>query len=395
MLIFGYHVAKTGGTTVMHHIIDHLGEDAYFGYGNHTSVERFFNQQPFWEELSPEQREPVRFVYGHHVKERALACAGTNDVALFSVIREPFSHFVSQFKYRSSMLLNEGRRLTAREFLEKRPKNAVSSQFFKAFPGLKADRDQPFGEEAVFEIMRQFRFLCLTEKLTDQSKEIGDALGIPPISGRYRVSQNTVDLEGIKPEDVYERSPVDFRLYEEVAKRAAGEKSALDYDDALFRERLKGIKKSISRKEAIEDAYNNFALFLRSNGKTASAKLHIALSGKTAPKFDPILNTQDRAHDHDTAFAVARTEFEMGNVYMRHHRPKLARACFEKAISLWPDHLQARIGLGNCLIRLQEYEKAKDVVEYIIEKIDPKNEQALHLMDQFSKGSDKQTAAGA
>lgn len=384
MLIFGYHIAKTGGTTVMHHIIDHLGEEAYFGYGNHTSAERFFNLEPFWEELTPEQRAPVRFVFGHNIKQRALACAGTNDVALFSVVREPFSHFVSQFRYRSAILQNEGRQITAREFLEKRRPNAVSSEFFNTVPGLRADPEQPFTEQSLFEVMSQFRFLCLTEKLTEQSKEIGDALGIPPISGRYRVSQNTVDLEGITPEDVYEQSPMDFRLYEEVAKRASGEKSALDYNDALFRERLRSIKKSTSRKEAIAEAYENFALFLRSHGKSASAKLHIALSAKTAPKFDPILNIRDRVRDHDSAFTVARSEFEMGNVYMRHHRPKLARACYEKAISLWPDHLQARIGLGNSLIRLQEFEKAKAAVEYIIENIDPNNEQALHLMAQFS-----------
>lgn len=384
MLIFGYHVAKTGGTTIMHHIIDHLGEDAFFGYGHHPSAERFFNSQPLWEELPEEQREPIRFVFGHNIKQRALACAGTNDVALFSVVREPYSHFVSQFRYRSAILLNEGRRLNVHEFLEKRAKNAVSSELFNAVPGLRSDPEQPLSEDTLFEVMRQFRFLCLTEKLTEQSKEIGDALGIPPISGRYRVSKNTVDLEGIKPEDVYEHSPLDFRLYEEVAKRAAGEKSAIDYDDALFRRRLKAIKMSTTRKDAILEAYEHFAVFLRSSGKIAAAKLHIALTGKPLAKYRPILELRDRPRDHDTAFVVARSEFEMGNVYMRHQQTQLARACFEKAITLWPDHLQARMGLGHCLVRQNEPQKAKSVVEYIIENIDQNNEQALRFLGQVA-----------
>ena len=42
-MLLAYHIAKTGGTTLLHHLRDELGKDACVTYGLHPGMERFFN----------------------------------------------------------------------------------------------------------------------------------------------------------------------------------------------------------------------------------------------------------------------------------------------------------------------------------------------------------------
>jgi len=380
MLIVGYHVAKTGGTTIMHHVIKHMGEEAYFGYGNHPSSDRFFSDLPLWEELNEDERAPVKFLFGHHVNDRILAGLNAKETALFSVIRDPFTHFVSQYKYHLSVIKGEGREVSARTYLNNWKPNRVSTEFYKFFPHLLSDPETPFGEAALFEILKQFQFLCVTEKLTEQSTAITKELGIPPIEGRHRVSKNEVDLEGITKEEVYEKSPLDLKVYEAVLARANGEDSPLNYDEAAFQKSVGRVDQKFKQKRLVRLAYEALAHFFRVNCIIEAAQLHLALRENNENRFAPIIRSSSNQANLRLRKAIARAEKEKAQVYMRHFYLRMARASFEKAITLNPEYVDAYIGYAQCLVRQKDDGGARKAVLHVLEKLDAQNFGAQQLL---------------
>jgi len=383
MLIVGYHVAKTGGTTVMHHITDHLGDDAFFNYGNHPAADRFFSDKPLWEELSREARAPVRFLFGHHVNDHILADLGGRDAALFSVIRDPYTHFVSQYKYHLSVIKGEGRHVSARKYLDKWLPNRVSSEFYKFFRLLLSDPETPFGIDALYEILKQFRFLCVTEKLTEQSVEITQELGIPPIEGRHRVSKSKVDLEGITAEEVYAKSPIDLQIYHAVLARANGENGPLTFDPETFDQSLKRLNRSMKKAQVIRTAYDRLAQFFRLNDKLEAAQVHLALNETYEKRHVPILRGTPKQRSLVLRKAVARSEYEKAVVFMKHFRFPMASACFEKAITLNPDYADAYVGYAHCLMRLKKNQEAIKAATYVIEQLDSDNIGANKILNDI------------
>jgi len=383
MLIVGYHVAKTGGTTVMHHIVKHMGENAYFGYGNHPATTRFFNNQPLWEELSDEERSPVKFVFGHHVNDRLLVGRSADETALFSVVRDPYAHFVSQYKHHLTTIRGEGRNVGARAYFENWKSNRVAFEFYKFFPALLPKQDMPFEEEALFEILKQFRFLCATEKLTEQSLAITSELGIPQIEGRFRVSKDTVDLEGITPEEVYEKSPLDLKIYKAVLARANGEESPLEYDSVAFEKSLERTTRRYSSNRTVRLAYDALAQFFRANSMLQAAQIHLAVSENNEHRFAPIIRSSPNQRTLANRKMTARAEKEQGVVYLQHFMNPLARACFEKAIALNPAYVDAYVDLARCFIRLKDPEAAMKAVCYVLNNLDANNAGAKMVFEEL------------
>lgn len=381
MLIVGYHVAKTGGTTVMHHIFNHLGEDVYFGYGNHPAQKLFFEGQPLWEELSAEERSQYRFVFGHHVNHRVLACLPDDNAALFTVLRDPYTHFVSQYKYHLSVIRGEGRTVSAREYFETWRANSVSHELFKFFRYLLPDPKVEFSEENLATILRQFRFLCATEKLTEHSVPITKLMGIPPVEGRYRVSRNSADLEGLTPEDVYEKSPIDKRLHQMVldGKGPDSGEGELAYDDALFKESMARLRDDYSQVRHTQAAYKKLARFFQHNDLIEAAQLYLAFNKKADAKYNPILHATPLADRVKQRLCVARAEREKAAVYAAHYRPRLARACLEKAIQLNPGYVDAYVALAHTLRRLNLNEEAAAAARQAL-SLDSENEGANAFM---------------
>ncbi|WP_417459206.1 tetratricopeptide repeat protein [Kordiimonas sp.] len=384
MLIVGYHVAKTGGTTVMHHIFNHLGEDVYFGYGNHPAQKLFFEGQPLWEELSAEERSQYRFVFGHHVNHRVLACLPDDNAALFTVLRDPYTHFVSQYKYHLSVIRGEGRTASAREYFETWRANSVSKELFKFFRRLHPEQQAEFSEEKLAHILRQFRFLCATEKLTEHSAPITRLMDIPPVEGRYRVSKNSADLEGLTPEDVYEKSPIDKRLHQMVlnGKGPDSGDGELAYDDALFKESMARLRADYDQPRHIQSAYKKLAGFFQHNDLIEAAQLYLAFRKKTDPKYAPIMRAAPLPDRMKLRLCVARSEREKAVVYASHNHPRLARACFEKAIQLNPNYVDAYVGLAHTLKRLDLMPQARDAVQHAL-SLDAGNEGAQAFVKAF------------
>lgn len=381
MLIVGYHVAKTGGTTVMHHILNHLGPEAYFGYGQHPASDRFFSGKPLWEELTAEDRKQVRFVFGHHVNDYLLAGLGKEKPALFTVLRDPFTHFVSQYKYHLTVIRGEGQHVGARDYFAKWQENRVSGELCKFFTHLYPEADAPASEAKITHILRQFRFLCATEKLTEHSAPISRELGIPPVEGRYRVSKNEVDLEGLTPEEVYERCLLDLKMHQAVMDGAGpdGTTGPLAYDDALFTESLERISGTYTKAQQIRMAYERLVGFFRHNDLVEAAQLHLALSKRTHPRYNPIVWATPIPARQRMKLSVARSEKEKGAVYLRHKYPAMARACFEKAVLLNENYVDAYVGLAQALQRLGLSAQATDAARHALE-LDAGNEGAKRFL---------------
>ncbi|WP_417451253.1 tetratricopeptide repeat protein [Kordiimonas sp.] len=383
MLIIGYHVAKTGGTTVMHHIQTHLGPDAYFGYGQHPASDRFFSGKPLWEELTAEERAPVRFVFGHHVNDYILAGLSGEKPALFTVLRDPYTHFVSQYKYHLTVIRGQGQHIGARDYFAKWQENRVSGELCKFFSGLYPDADAPVSEEKITHILRQFRFLCATEKLTEHSAPISRLLDIPPVEGRHRVSKNQADLEGLSPEEVYERCPLDHKMHAALLEGAGpeGKDGPLAYDDALFQASLDRLSGTHTKAAQVRMAYERLAHFFRHNDLIEAAQLHLALSKRSDPSYTPIVKSTPLPKHQSMKLAVARSEKAKADVYARHRYPLLARACFEKAITLNENYIDAYVGLANVLARQGHVAKARDAAQHAL-SLDGNNHGALRFLRQ-------------
>lgn len=385
MLIVGYHVAKTGGTTVMHHIFNHLGEDVYFGYGNHPAQKLFFEGQPLWEELSPEARSQYRFVFGHHVNHRVLACLPDNNAGLFTVLRDPFTHFVSQYKYHLSVIRGEGRTISARDYFETWRPNSVSRELFKFFRRLHPETGADFSEDKLVYILRQFRFLCATEKLTEHSAPITKLMGIPPVEGRYRVSKNSADLEGLTAEEVYDRSPIDKRLHQMVldGKGPDSGEGELAYDDTLFKESMARLRGDYDQARHTEAAYKKLAGFFQHNDLIEAAQLYLAFEKKTDAKYAPIMRATPMPDRVKQRLCVARSEREKAAVYASHNHPRLARACLEKAIQLNPNYVDAYVGLAHTLKRLDLMPQAREAAQQAL-SLDGENDGAKAFLKAYA-----------
>ena len=65
-MLIGYHFAKTGGTAVLAHLTEHLGE-AVFPYGPFSNHRRVKRGQPLLEELPDAALKALKVVIGHGV----------------------------------------------------------------------------------------------------------------------------------------------------------------------------------------------------------------------------------------------------------------------------------------------------------------------------------------
>ena len=363
MLIIGYHVAKTGGTTIMHHMRDHLGEDAYYGYGNNGAMRDFFRGQPLWEELSADQRAPVKMIFGHGVRQNLLLGVKASEAGLFTSLREPFSHFVSRYNHRLKSLKLKGLSITPREFIEQQGDDAISKAIFKNFRKLCGG--QAFDKDSVFAVLRQFQFLCTTEQLTQQTEQLCENFGIPPVTGRFRVAANKVGIGDVSAEEIYDRFPTDRAIHEELT--AAGDvrrSGSLKYDETAFSESVTRINQRFSIEKEIKTAYARLADFLVVQGALDAARLELVFSGRDSDeKYDAIWA---KRADLRAAPDAAQSEQTKAKVYQRHGKHDLAAACYDKANQLQPNFIGAISGSAQLQLAMGNKEKAKRQAEELL-----------------------------
>ncbi|OGY17062.1 MAG: hypothetical protein A3H88_02760 [Candidatus Blackburnbacteria bacterium RIFCSPLOWO2_02_FULL_44_9] len=89
----------------------------------------------------------------------------------------------------------------------------------------------------------------------------------------------------------------------------------------------------------------------------------------------------------EEAVRLAPTEpsfsYNLGVLYDYQGETEKARKILEKTVELKPNYNEARVGLAKIYIKLEEKQKAFEEVKYVLEKIDPRDEEARQLFDKL------------
>ncbi|RMB11781.1 tetratricopeptide repeat protein [Eilatimonas milleporae] len=388
-MILAYHIAKTGGTTLLHHLRDELGKDACVAYGLHPGMERFFNGQPLWEELPDAEKRQARVLLGHQVSDRLIPTIPADDViGLFCVWRDPYDHFISQYRHHSGYLAQTGQQVDARAYLKSLPPNRVVRALYRLFRRLAME--DRFSFDAACRVLSQFEFLCVTERLATDLTTLTQRLGVGPVTRRERVSQGQIDLGGLHADDIYEHFRMDMRLYRLIVDRLNGrtEDNPLAFDASLFSENQRRLRQESHDRDAVPPAYEALASFMVGRNVIDAAKLELTLRGAEAPKYAPIWAAHATVNQQRDPVAVALSEKEKGSVYMRHNLPELALSCFEKAIQLNPEHITAHIAGARAFQALGDIPMARRYAEQGL-ALNPRNGVARDLLAVLEKQSEK------
>lgn len=207
--ILGLHIAKIGGTSILYNLSTHVDQDAYFNYGPHSNVARFFKGQPTLGEMEDKKLKKLKFVFGHGVNERLLRALPHKNLALFCVYWDPYEHMLSQYKHRIRMSALKGNSITVETFLERRQNNPASHFLVTHFPTLAGEGDL---RTRSHNVLKHFRFVLSTDNLTQQSVGLFRLAGVPPITAKRRVYPESVEIPGLSRDDVYAANAVDYEI---------------------------------------------------------------------------------------------------------------------------------------------------------------------------------------
>ncbi len=375
MLVVGYHVAKTGGTTVMHHIKQHMGDDSYFGYGNYAATQTFFKGEALWEELSVEQRQSYKMIFGHGVDQWLLHGLDREECALFTSVREPYSHFGSRYNHYAKMKKVAGEAISPREFLDGQKNNPISWAIYKNFHFLSGG--QKFGETAVLNILKCFRFLSTTEKLTQQTKPLCDVFNIPPITGKSRVNTNKSGIGDITKDEIYDKCHMDVRLYEILSSDNGADE--VGYDPELLEKGLFSLQDRKSDEQLVSRAYRRLANFMTEQNTLCAARLELNFSQRQdCEKYAPIWSAKVDLRD---AIHEAQSEQAKALVYQRYGSLDAAEACLEKALRLAPAFLAAMTAYARLLLSQKRKAEARSMAERIM-TLEPGHPLAVKILHE-------------
>jgi tetratricopeptide (TPR) repeat protein len=266
--------------------------------------------------------------------------------------------------------------------MERLGPNRVARALFKQFTRLVPDFGWRFSEDAVMALLRRFRFLFATEMLTEQSAELCDVFGVPPVQGRARPTRHDADMDGISREEVYDYSPLDRKIHQIILARGAERdiSDELAYDHNAYLASLDGLKAK-SREDWARRAYERLSRFLVKEGKLEAAHLYLALNGKTDEKYAPILDARVPGNKLADPVAVARSEHAKAKIYLRYGERKLAVACFEKAISFNPHYAGALSNFAVFLDRRGNHTRARRLAERAL-AVNPHDGRAKKLLEK-------------
>lgn len=218
-VVFGQHVAKTGGTTVSGHVSETLGKDALLRVGPINSANGFFSNARLPEEFTRDEIKKCRFVYGHGVDETTFYLLDPDDhIDLVFITRDPVSHFKSRVKHGSMRKGRAGKGgVNHRGLLYRNDEPShVVSNLVKRFPSFVDPNAQTLEEKAV-SALRAFRFALSTERFDVHLPDLFRWIGAPTRSKARRVRGTAEDDVDFGEDDIVEWNAVDKSINDRLA----------------------------------------------------------------------------------------------------------------------------------------------------------------------------------
>lgn len=254
------HIAKTGGTTLLHHFRRNLGGKKVFIYGPYSQVTRFFNDLPQLEEMPRHDIAALRVMQGHGVSEDVIPILPDARIRLLIVLRHPVSLTRSRFNHRRDELARLGVDLDSEQFLSATPRNPISTMLLNQFPSF-IDSAAVAPYDQVVSILRKFDYVFTTETLDLQATELMRELNLPAVMERRRVARESGRLDATD-EQLKQNNTLDLKIYEAAAKGISLDPRRnpfrLDRDgkDAVIQQLR---RHASSAEDAIQRAYRHLA----------------------------------------------------------------------------------------------------------------------------------------
>ena len=210
------HIAKTGGTAVLHHMRRGFGSASVQVLGPHARVRLFFTGLPQPEDMEAEARARLRVIQGHGAGQGAVAWLGRRDLRLMVVLREPVSLTRSRYNQRVEGAAKKGLSVPSRRFLRKLAANPMCSRLVADFPALVDEGTSGLADQAL-SVLRKFDYVATTEALSEQLQPMFARYGLPADMERRRVAGQKAELEA-SDDDIRALNAEDIRLYEAVQR---------------------------------------------------------------------------------------------------------------------------------------------------------------------------------
>lgn len=206
------HIPKTGGTTLLYHFLQNIGEDNVLLYGGHSRVTRFFADQFQLEETPKEDLSLLQVLQGHGVDENIFRILPDADIRLLVVMRHPVSHTRSRYNHRLNFYERQRRTLSPEKFFEDAGDNIVTSLLRRKFPSF-IDSDAKSDQEQALSILRKFDYVFTTEKLDEQTRGFMQEMGVPLEMERRRVAEKKAVLD-VSDEELAKRNRLEMSFFE-------------------------------------------------------------------------------------------------------------------------------------------------------------------------------------
>ena len=214
--ICGANLAKTAGSSLAGHAKSHLDEKQFFRFGRFSRVSRFLEGQPQLEDLPDDLRDEMVFVFGHGVQFSSTLLVPDRLPDLMIAIRHPVSLFRSRFFNHVKRAQKVGKTLSFEEW-EGMPDtpNRFCSFVVETFGDLgNESRDVSF--DNVTKILKHFRYVFVTEQITDQVRAMWATLGLPEAMPRLRVTPEKLRREtpDLDESSILKRHSIDLEIFE-------------------------------------------------------------------------------------------------------------------------------------------------------------------------------------
>ena len=205
------HIPKTGGTSLLYHFRQNIGDNKVLIYGPHNRIIRFFANEYQYEELPKEKWQNLRVIQGHHVNENIYKYPFKIESKIIIVLRHPYAHANSQFNHRKNHLNRIGIDIDEEKYLQKRGNNFLVRTILKAFPSFIDDDSNNDFDKAI-SILKKIDYIFTTEHLNAQSQFLMQDLGLPKMTEKRRVAVNKISLKA-NEQDILKNNQLDLELF--------------------------------------------------------------------------------------------------------------------------------------------------------------------------------------